>query len=164
MQIIKCDHCGKNVQKYPSQIKQYKHQFCDKYCKYEWNKTLEGYWKGKKMPFIKRPNRDVSGSKNPRWNGGKRIDKDGYVLIWKPDHKYSDYHGYVREHRLVVEKYLDRILEPNEVVHHKDKNKKNNKIENLILYENSSEHQKEHYHSGDAKHIKHSPGWKQENT
>ena len=155
-----CFQCKKDIKKYPSQIKRYKKQFCSRECKHEWNKTVDGPWKGKKMPFIKRPNRDVSGSKNPRWKGGKRIDKDGYVLIWKPDHPKADYHGYVREHRLVMEESLGRILRLKEIVHHIDKNKQNNKLENLKLYESASKHQKEHYSSGDAKHIKNSPGWK----
>ena len=156
MQTIKCYQCGKDVQKYPSQIKKYKYQFCNKECKYEWNKTLPGYWKGKKMPFIKRPNRDISGSKNPKWKGGKRIDKDGYVLILKKEHPLCDYHGYVREHRLVMEDKIGRYLKPEENVHHIDKDKQNNNINNLILYANTSRHQKEHYKNGDSG-LKNSP-------
>ena len=59
-----------------------------------------------------------SGPHNGRWAGGRRIDKDGYVLIWKPEHPHADGDGYVREHRLVAEAVLGRCLKPKEVVHH----------------------------------------------
>ena len=37
------------------------------------------------------------------------------------------------EHRLIMEKYLDRKLDRCEIVHHCDENPQNNKIENLEL-------------------------------
>lgn len=170
MEEINCGWCKKPVKKYRSQIKKYKNHFCSRDCKYQWNTTLEGYWKGKSMSMQARLNMsqnhaDVKGSKNPRWKGGKRVEKDGYILIWKPEHPHSDYHGYVREHRLVVEQKIGRYLQPEEAVHHIDYDKKNNKIENLKLLKNWGEHQKLHYRegSGATKHLKHSPAWKSKN-
>lgn len=37
------------------------------------------------------------------------------------------------EHRFVMEQHISRELTPNEIVHHKDGNKHNNKIENLEI-------------------------------
>src|SRR5689334_22036255 len=51
------------------------------------------------------------GPKNAGWKGGRRIDKDGYVLIYAPDHPQATKAGYVREHRLVMEQHLERYLE-----------------------------------------------------
>lgn len=51
----------------------------------------------------------------------------------------------IREHRHVMEQVLGRKLKPNEVVHHKDGNKKNNSPDNLEVLE-WSEHSREHYH------------------
>lgn len=68
------------------------------------------------------------------------IDGDGYILIYKPDHPYCNSTGYVREHRLVMEEYLGRYLTPEEVVHHINKNKQDNKIENLMLFSTHSKH------------------------
>ena len=55
---------------------------------------------------------DVSGSKNPRWTGGRIYNEAGYVFIYKPDHPYCNNYGYVREHRLVMEEKLVRYLLP----------------------------------------------------
>lgn len=47
------------------------------------------------------------------------------------------------EHRYIMEQYLGRKLNRNEVVHHKDGDKTNNDIENLVLM-SLSEHSREH--------------------
>src|ERR1700676_4165056 len=97
-------------------------------------------------------NRDTSGARNKRWKGGRRIDKDGYVLIHLPTHPNCDSHGLVREHRLVMEKILGRYLLPSEVVHHRSKNKQDNAPENLQLFSENAEHLK-HELTG------HCPNW-----
>lgn len=74
------------------------------------------------------------------WKGGKYMDKRGYIHVKKPNHPYSDMNGYVREHRLVIEEYLSRYLEPSEVVHHKNGVKNDNRIENLELFSSSGNH------------------------
>lgn len=62
---------------------------------------------------------------------GRIKDSYGYIQIRKPEHRFSRY-GYVREHRLVVEKNLNCTLLPWCTVHHIDGNKTNNNIENLL--------------------------------
>ena len=58
----------------------------------------------------------------------------------------SDHHrstnGYVREHILVMEDHLKRKLTDDEVIHHIDGNRKNNKIENLMIFKKHSDHMK----------------------
>jgi len=83
---------------------------------------------------------DQSGKNNSNWRGGRRIDKDGYVLIHSPSHPHCDRHGYMREHRLVMEEHLGRYLLPSEVVHHRDDDHQKNAIENLKLYGSNGEH------------------------
>jgi hypothetical protein len=77
---------------------------------------------------------------NPWWHGGRVTDKDGYILIHRPDHPNVDRHGYVREHRLVMEQELGRYLTRTEVVDHNDGNRANNDLSNLTLYPSNKEH------------------------
>ena len=48
------------------------------------------------------------------------------------------------EHRKIVELYIKRKLKTFEVIHHLDGNKKNNQIENLMLFFNQSKHKSFH--------------------
>jgi hypothetical protein len=83
------------------------------------------------------------GEFNSKWIGGRIIDGYGYVKILSPEHPYRDSRNYVKEHRLVMEKHLGRYLNQNELVHHRDENKQNNKLENLELITRSA-HQNLH--------------------
>ena len=83
---------------------------------------------------------DQSGANNPNWRGGRLIDKDGYVLLHRPDHPNCNRHGYVREHRLVVEQAIGRYLDSVEVVHHLDNDAQNNVLSNLKLYPSNADH------------------------
>lgn len=73
----------------------------------------------------------LTGKDSPSWKGGRIQKKSGYVLVKSQGHPSADKRGYVREHRLVVEKVLGRILDKNEIVHHKNGIKNDNRPENL---------------------------------
>lgn len=83
--------------------------------------------------------------KNANWKGGRFTDVHGYVWVRVEDNHPYAYRGYMREHRRLVEDSIGRYLKPEEVVHHIDGNKINNKIENLKLLENASAHHREHF-------------------
>ena len=55
-------------------------------------------------------------------------------------------------HRVVAELMLGRPLRPGEVVHHKDGNKRNNRMENLEVLPSQAAHAKRHaeHKGGDA--------------
>lgn len=77
-----------------------------------------------------------------------KIFKDktlGYEVIYYPNHPNArSGSGVVYLHRIIMENYLNRYLDKNEIVHHKDENRSNNNIENLELTTNS-EHCKHHH-------------------
>ena len=120
-----------------------------------WNKGTKGIvkaWnKGKKNCFSQKTIIKMSdarkgifcGDKHPRWKGGK-TKKDGYVFIYSPDHPFKDHHGYVREHRLVVESQIGRFLEPKENVHHINKITDDNVPKNLMAFSSKSAHNRFH--------------------
>lgn len=97
-----------------------------------------------------------SGSGHPEWKGGRIEDRNGYWHVWAPEHPeclrvnearrlkanggYYRKEKYIQEHRLVMEKHLGRYLQPNEVVHHLNDDKKDNRIENLQLFDSNARH------------------------
>ena len=82
------------------------------------------------------------GNKNHRWNGGRFLTQEGYVLVLCREHPYCNKNGYIFEHRLVMEKHLGRYLRPEEIVHHVNGKRDDNRIENLMLFNSHAEHRK----------------------
>jgi len=72
-----------------------------------------------------------------------------YRLTYMPDHPDAPKHGWMMEHRLVMEQKIGRRLLRREVVHHLDHDGTNNDPGNLELCESRGQHLVEH-HMGDA--------------
>ena len=78
----------------------------------------------------------------------KKMKKKGYFLengykrVLIPYAERTDGNKYIMEHRLVMEKHLGRKLKDNEVVHHKNHNRGDNRISNLqvMTYSEHSYH------------------------
>jgi len=75
---------------------------------------------------------------------GVSIHNDGYILIKDASHHRSNLRGYVYEHILVMEEKIGRDLFPSEEIHHINGITNDNSPDNLMLFENRTEHQKYH--------------------
>ena len=63
-----------------------------------------------------------------------RLDKGtGYMYSYQPKHPCANAAGKVMEHVYVVWKHTGQIPNKDECIHHKDRNKTNNDISNLVL-------------------------------
>lgn len=67
------------------------------------------------------------------WKIEKIVSKGDYNYAVVKNHPFATKNGYVLEHRIIMENHLNRVLNPNEVVHHINGSKKDNRLENLQL-------------------------------
>ena len=74
-----------------------------------------------------------AGENNPKWKGGKRITSQGYIQIYRPNHPRANARKTVLEHHLIWEEYWGQIVPDGYLIHHVDRNVKNNHITNLTL-------------------------------
>ena len=80
------------------------------------------------------------GEQSPSWKGGRNKTGGGYIFINCPNNPQAIGHGVISEHRLIAQRMLGRLIEKNEVVHHKNGNKLDNREENLQVM-SRSEHE-----------------------
>lgn len=87
-----------------------------------------------------------------RWNGGRRINTWGYVVLSVgKEHPLADKRGEILEHRLIMSQILGRPLAKKEIVHHKDGNTQNNDPSNLELCKSQPYHKTHHRKRSDLK-------------
>ena len=86
----------------------------------------------------------AKGNNNARWNGGQWRHPDGYIGIAVLEgHHLRQAHGYAFQHQLVAEEMLGRRLRPDEVVHHRNGKRDDNRPENLEVT-TRSDHSRHH--------------------
>lgn len=141
-----CPICGKKFHMKPFSLKRTKMPCCSKEC----SKKL----RSKRMSGEGNHQYGLKGNKNATWESDRRISRYGYVQVRVLDHPFRDKADFVFEHRLVAEKHLltdensvvvdgKRYLSPKYDVHHINFDRKDNRVENLMVL-TRSEHKKLH--------------------
>ena len=119
-----------------------------KYHESEWRNYLHGIflcpkcgakvsrilWHGKRQKGCspRCSSKSQNGITNPNWKGGKTTD-NGYLVVRREGHHRANKNGYVYEHIAVAEEAFGRLLKDNEVVHHINGIKTDNRPENLRI-------------------------------
>jgi len=122
-----CDFCGKKFERMKSAFCYYKrksngkNQFCNARCYGDWKKENYIAWNRGKI-------REQVGS----YYKGFIKTMEGYIRLYNPDYP-EDERKYVLEHRLIMEKKLDRRLKAKEIVHHLNGIRDDNRPENLCI-------------------------------
>lgn len=122
-----CRQCGKSFHVPPSRMGQAK--FCSSHC---YHASTIG----------KPPHNKGKGTK-------KMLTDRGYVMVHMPDHPRANAWGYVREHIVVMEGVLGRLIPLGSgVVHHKNGIRDDNRPENLEFIDDHRAHLRMHFPKG----------------
>jgi hypothetical protein len=70
----------------------------------------------------------------------RRFVSNGYLYICLPKHPGARKDGYVAFHRYIMSKKLGRALKRDELVHHINGNKADNRIQNLMIVKGIGTH------------------------
>lgn len=146
-----CRFCNKEMKStdFISEKRFHQHQFCNKDCYFAFRKLSEYetlICPACKKEFKKEKRKHaVYCSETCVYNGRQRkvghtFLKEGYVMLCLE-------HGWVAQHRHVMEQFIGRPLHSTELVHHINGNRQDNRIENLQLV-TKSEHGKIHVIDG----------------
>jgi len=142
---MKCNWCGKEIYKYPSQIK--KHNFCSRKCLSDFsNKSINptGYYELKDYTKMSAHLSELNRKLNPTKMTKEMRAKMRKARLGTGEGKtYTKYYGR-HAHRVVAEQKLGRKLKKNEVVHHIDGNRRNNNPDNLMVFSSSADHMRYH--------------------
>lgn len=119
-----CKNCNKKIIKQPSDSSRY--WSIKKFCSIKCSGTLfnKGHIPAHKGKVLKK----LQGKSNPNWKGGRYfVKRTGYIEIYTgPSQKQL-------EHRYVMEQHLGRKLLRTEHIHHINRDKTDNRLENLEL-------------------------------
>lgn len=151
LQTIQCAWCGKTIQRYPSQITG--KNTCSRAClgKQQSKKhNPDGYSQVRNVNNMGRHLTELNRRLNPtRMTPEVRAKLRASRIGTGHGKSYEKTYGR-HTHRIVAEQKLGRPLEPGEIVHHIDGDKRNNHPDNLAVM-TQSEHARLHYKQGDLR-------------
>ena len=122
---VNCEECGAAIRKWASQLAGRKFgAFCNKDCLGKFrSRKLVGEWAANYRIGSRRSRQYIEAE--AKWNPG------------------ANSRGYVSLHRLIAEAHAGRFLRPDEIVHHRDGDPRNNHWSNLEIM-TQADHAKEH--------------------
>lgn len=131
---VKCEKCGKAIQRNPSQISN--RVFCSRECSREFRSERMRRYNQTRNPM----------NTSEGWTEEKRMEVSAREKRNKGPCKRDTYKksGGKHEHRAVAERMLGRKLKRGEVVHHINGDKHDNRPENLMVFASQKEHAEYH--------------------
>lgn len=81
-----------------------------------------------------------SPEQHPRWNGGRHVHAEGYVMVRQVGHPRAETNNYVFEHLLVAERALGYPVPATCEVHHVNEIRSDNRGCNLVICQDSAYH------------------------
>lgn len=138
MKEYTCSWCGKTILRYPCQVKGRAMLFCCRQCQADYRSKAHN-------PEGRPITRHEHLSEYNRQHNAERMTPEvkeklrASRLGTGEGKTYTKRHGR-HEHRIVAEQILGRPLKPGEVVHHIDRNKRNNDSSNLMIFKNQAAH------------------------
>lgn len=152
-----CDNCNKPITVYKRYSDKLKHHFCNRLCYHTWlHKSSPKFeypcdycntklllnsfdYNASKTHFCNEEHYHMwlkenapKGVDNQNWRGGTHKTTDGYIRVNTPEGiRFA-------EHRLVMEKSLGRKLSKDELVHHLNGVRHDNREENLAVVDKCS--------------------------
>lgn len=78
-----------------------------------------------------------------RGESRKDSNKNGYIRVWMPEH-HRAIRGYAMRHNIIAEQTLGRELLPNEIVHHINEKRNDDRADNYIIMPNHTAHVRFH--------------------
>jgi len=123
--IVNCSICNQIFLQIKHNVKKYKRRYCSPTCRAS---AIKQYY---------------ANEKHMSFNGGIYKNSKGYLLIKQKGHPRADNCNYVKLSVLIMEHLINRFLRTDEIVHHKNEIKDDNRPQNLQLM-TDSEHKRYH--------------------
>lgn len=123
--IMECNYCHKEFSINGMRFNSGVGKFCSFSCRTAYRNTTQ------------------TGKNSNNWRGGELKTSLGYIRVYAPKHPNNRFR-YVLKHRLVMEDKIGRYLTDDEIVHHVNHDKSDNRIENLTIL-SASQHSIHHY-------------------
>lgn len=142
-----CDWCGKEFFRDECRLRGKQHHFCCRQCLADFSnksKNPDGYAELKDYTNMGKHLSELNRQLNPtRMTDSTRRKLHDAHMNSGEGRTYSKLYGR-HTHRVIAERKIGRKLQPGEVVHHIDGNKRNNDPRNLMVFKSQSEHAKFH--------------------